>query len=54
MSVMDWCPDPLTKFEVLFMNIEDPKTALILAGMAVFIGLAIIATGVSALHSFLG
>lgn len=36
------------------MNIEDPKTALIIAGMAVVIGLAIIATGVSTLHGFLG
>ena len=36
------------------MNLEDPKTTLTTAVIAIAIGLAIIATGVSTLHGILG
>ena len=36
------------------MNFEDPKTTLTTAVVAVAIGLAIIAIGVSTLHGILG
>ncbi len=36
------------------MNLEDPKTTLITAGVAVLVGLVIIAMGVTTLHGILG
>lgn len=36
------------------MNLEDPKTTLITAGIALLVGAIIIATGLTTLHSILG